>query len=146
MENSFYVYLPSDSSASVYPDNTISQYRTYLPQRLLLDENWKVGLKQLIFPHKAQAANGTSTTGNNIFVYTNIVKASTVGQIKTNILAVTPYNDKGYYEPYTNVYHPVVLNDIHTINILIADQLGKPFKFDILGRCIVVLHFMYDPQ
>ncbi len=46
----FYITLPSNSSEEFYPNNTISEFRTKLPQALALPENWEVGLCELIFP------------------------------------------------------------------------------------------------
>ncbi len=46
----FYITLPSNSSESFYPENTISEFRTKLPQALEFQDKWEVGLCELIFP------------------------------------------------------------------------------------------------
>ena len=40
----FYVTLPSNSSMSYYPDNTVTRYKTRLSQPISLDGEWEVGL------------------------------------------------------------------------------------------------------
>ena len=40
----FYVTLPSNSSISYYPDNTVTRYKTHLSQPISLEGEWEVGL------------------------------------------------------------------------------------------------------
>ena len=40
----FYVTLPSNSSMSYYPDNTVTRYKTHLSQPISLESDWEVGL------------------------------------------------------------------------------------------------------
>ena len=47
----FYVTLPSNSSISVYPNNTLAEYRVKLPERVDLVGAWEVGLASITFPH-----------------------------------------------------------------------------------------------
>ena len=42
--------LPSNSSMNYYPDNTLTQYTTKLPQFLDLEGRWEVGLSEIQFP------------------------------------------------------------------------------------------------
>ncbi|CAH1240716.1 Hypp6072 [Branchiostoma lanceolatum] len=51
MANSFYVTLPSDSSMDVFPDNTVTNYRTKLAHPVELDGEWEVGLVEIQYPH-----------------------------------------------------------------------------------------------
>ena len=46
----FYVTLPSDSSMSSYPDNTVAQYVTKLSRAIKLDGDYEVALTELIYP------------------------------------------------------------------------------------------------
>src|SRR6266436_5359824 len=47
----FYVTLPSNASASLFPNNKIGNYTTKLPRPIVLDErNWEVAIVQLNFP------------------------------------------------------------------------------------------------
>lgn len=47
----FYLTLPSDSSMDLYPDNTLSTFRTHLnPAVSLKHDEWEVGVASLSFP------------------------------------------------------------------------------------------------
>lgn len=48
---SFYFTLPSNSSMSVHPENTLSHYYTQLPQLVQLEGEWEVGLSEIQFPY-----------------------------------------------------------------------------------------------
>ena len=47
----FYLTLPSNSSTDVYPDNTLANFKTKLPNRIELDGRWEVGLVEMQYPH-----------------------------------------------------------------------------------------------
>ena len=46
----FYITLPSNSSISYYPDNTLANFRTKLPQPIHLDVSYEVALTEIHFP------------------------------------------------------------------------------------------------
>ena len=49
--NDFYLTLPSDSSMDLYPDNTLSTFRTHLnPTISFKHEEWEMGVASLSFP------------------------------------------------------------------------------------------------
>ena len=50
-EDSFYVFLPSNSSLDFFPDSTLSSYRVRLPSTVTLNGSYDVGLKELHYPH-----------------------------------------------------------------------------------------------
>ena len=47
---SFYLTLPSNSSLNYYPENTLANYKTKLPQLFDLEGEWEVGLAEMQFP------------------------------------------------------------------------------------------------
>ena len=47
---SFYITLPSNSSQSEFPDNTLTHYTTRLKKSLRLNGNYEFALAQIIFP------------------------------------------------------------------------------------------------
>jgi hypothetical protein len=139
MDNQFYVYLPSDSSITHFPENTVSSFRTYLPQTLNLSgKNWYVALHSIVYSTDINF-DSNSNIKDEIFVYTNFVKPSIVGDSFQSILSVFKYNKKGIFEPAL-VYHPVIYDYLQTINITIRNQLGQPIKFKS-GRVIITLQF-----
>lgn len=50
MRDNFYVVLPSNSSASYFPDNTTTHFITRLPQQLRLQGEWGVSLTDIQIP------------------------------------------------------------------------------------------------
>ena len=48
---SFYVTLPSNSSISHYPDNTLTKFTTKLHQTLQLEGSYEVALSEIMFPY-----------------------------------------------------------------------------------------------
>ena len=57
---SFYITLPSNSSPTVYPNNTLTNYRVKLPQPISLEGEWEVGLAEIIYPHQWYNIDRTS--------------------------------------------------------------------------------------
>ncbi|KAI8488092.1 hypothetical protein Bbelb_342100 [Branchiostoma belcheri] len=51
MANSFYVTLPSDGSMDIFPENTVTNYRTKLAHPIELSGEWEVGLVEIQYPH-----------------------------------------------------------------------------------------------
>ena len=47
----FYLVLPSNSSTSMYPNNTLAQYVTNLPRSVCLSGEWECGLTEIHYPH-----------------------------------------------------------------------------------------------
>lgn len=46
----FYLTLPSNSSTTFYPENTITNFVTRLHNKISLSEDWEVGLAEIIIP------------------------------------------------------------------------------------------------
>ena len=46
----FYLTLPSDRSMATFPNNTVAQFETFLPERIDLTEGeWEVGLREMMY-------------------------------------------------------------------------------------------------
>ena len=67
--NGFYLTLPSNSSMSYFPDNTLTNYVTRLPKLFDLKGEWEVGLVEIQYPHTwynvPENCNMTISTHNN---------------------------------------------------------------------------------
>lgn len=48
-ENEFYLTLLSNSSQTYFPNNTLSNFRTKLPTKIFLSDDWVVGLAEISF-------------------------------------------------------------------------------------------------
>ena len=51
MASDFYLVLPSNSSMSTNPNNTLAQYITNLPRRISLSGEWECGLTEIHYPY-----------------------------------------------------------------------------------------------
>ena len=49
-ETSFYIALPSDSSAQYFPENTLSGFTTKLPREVVLNGTWECGVAEVRYP------------------------------------------------------------------------------------------------
>lgn len=56
-DDGFYVTLPCNASLSVYPENTISSYRTKLAAPIDLKGRWQVGLCEIEYPRSWYSFN-----------------------------------------------------------------------------------------
>lgn len=50
MKTEYYMTLPSNSSATIFTDNTTTRFKTLLPNEWRLVGDWVVGLSEIIFP------------------------------------------------------------------------------------------------
>lgn len=64
----FYIYLPSNSSALYYWDNTLSHFTTHLPQRLDLSDEWVCGLSEIVYNSWSPAAVPPPMGDNTVFL------------------------------------------------------------------------------
>ena len=80
----------------------------------------------------------------NIFVYTNIIKNTMVGDSLVPLLRTVQNED--LRNPYVtrsfkhNIYSPLKTEFIPEIEILLCDETGTQLEFNV-GKTIVVLHF-----
>lgn len=49
MNSHFYVMLPSDSSVEYYPNNPVARFVVKLPERILLEGDYGMGLAEFIY-------------------------------------------------------------------------------------------------
>lgn len=52
MSEHFFLTLPSNSSMGVFPENTLTSYKTHLQDRISLSGEWEVGLVEIHYPTK----------------------------------------------------------------------------------------------
>jgi hypothetical protein len=52
-EDNFYITLPSNASMHIYPENTLAQYVTHLPNRIELGyDRWEVALTEIMYTNR----------------------------------------------------------------------------------------------
>lgn len=54
----FYVYLPSNASSDVYPNNTATHFKVNLAQPLHLEGNWRTAMVELSYSNSVNTING----------------------------------------------------------------------------------------
>ena len=80
----FYITLPSNSSLSLYPDNTLSSYTTRLVEQINLTGNWEVAMTEIHFPFTWY----NITDKNNSFTYSEGGNQQSICTNCTRILPV----------------------------------------------------------
>ena len=87
----------------------------------------------------------------NIYVYSDIIKFSLVGNIYAPLLRIVPHEKKRVVGEYRNIqfqhqyYLPLNTQNINQIGIFLYDNQGELIKFKS-GKVTVVLHFRKEKQ
>ena len=92
-EDGFYVYLPSDSSAQMFRNNTRSHFTTYLTQEVNLDGQWECGLKEIHY----------SSQWPNIRYQDTLVGFHTPVREGVAKTWLRRYINSGYYDTYQSI-------------------------------------------
>lgn len=75
-ETQFYVFLPSNASLDLYRDNTLSSYTVHLPEPIVLEGEYEVGLQCIIWPRTFY--NITKTSWYLYYEHTSTQQADTI--------------------------------------------------------------------
>ena len=126
------LYLSSEDSKHVYPDNTPSNFRVQLPQHLHLGKgNWQCGILNCILPTKPSAP---------MYLTCDIIEPSILGDRYQPVLTILTSKAKEFLTPdYTNVK----VTHISTIQLKLINRLGVPNPIR-KGETIVVLKLQHD--
>ena len=81
----------------------------------------------------------------SMFVYSDIIKYQTVGDVQAPLLGVLPVKGESKHQSYwacqPPYYIPIVSNNFNTINIRLCTDSGDPFPLVDNGKVICRLHF-----
>ena len=55
--NEFTVHLVSSASMNIIPQNTLSSFKNYFNEEIILERDWRVALSETIFPAKISQVN-----------------------------------------------------------------------------------------
>ena len=55
--NEFTVHLVSSASVNIFPRNTLSSFKNYFNEEIILEGDWRVALSEIIFPPKRNQVN-----------------------------------------------------------------------------------------
>ena len=87
-EAQFFLLLPSNASLNLYSDNTLTSYKVQLPEPIILEGEYEVGLQSIIWPR----------TFNNITESSKRLYYQTPSGLADVVLL-----SKGYYESMTSL-------------------------------------------
>ena len=115
----FYLWLPSNSSMDMFPNNTLTEYRVKLPQSIKLVEEWEVAITEIQYPHTWNNVHET-LKWNRFYVKKGI--------------AVTAYPiPSGHYNSMESI--------IEKMNSLVKDSIHKDnvwFSYEKLNRKVTI--------
>ena len=113
--------------------NSVSAYNEVMNQ-----------VRQRVNEYTSNSMPDFNALTTNLYIYTNIVDFSVVGDIYTRLLRTIRvqgnFGDDFKMIYNSPQYHHVSHQEINEIEILIADDQGKPVKFEY-GKAMLVLHF-----
>lgn len=135
----FYVTLLNDGSRGMYPDNTVSNFKTRLVKPVDLTTGaWEVDVFE--FPYTSPASG---TELHPIFLYWDLIGPQLVGDMFRRCLRIVHYTSpKDHRVSYNVDYLPVEKADCQSIAIDELTKLGDRDPFpDILKSLVAVLHF-----
>jgi hypothetical protein len=142
------VTLFSNSSQSLFEDNTIAAFTIHLAQPIELGsiDNWEVGLCELSCPlHYAPGLyGGITVVGNiNILIYCNLISPQFVGGELVRCLRTFVTPSLHCQHIFGNVYYlPVEKRSFQDIRIELLTMEGKRHSFKESQTPLkLVLHF-----
>jgi hypothetical protein len=120
----FYLILPSNSSMSHYPNNTVAHFTTKLENAISLSGQWEAALIELQYPHTWHNVQ----SGQGDFTYVQIPKRTDINAARHSVqhLCQIP---AGYYENVEDVVRAVnaKIEDVVKLHALVRHP---KFKYD----------------
>lgn len=78
---------------------------------------------------------------DSIYIYSDIVTPSRIGNIQTHIVDIIPYTGSFSKSNSSVIYKTLKSNLMNSISITIRDQAGRPMPFIPGHSCTTILHF-----
>lgn len=148
-QDSFYVYLLSNASLDLYPNNTLSRFKVALDSPILLNRHhgWKVALSSVSCHNNIALENRNETT--YFFVDCNIINPQLNGRSSIGEFALQPFNTKKARRleesKKTLVYQSLNTDIVDHIEISLRDDKYNDLKVLAGQPTVVVLHFKKMP-
>ena len=133
MEDTFHVFLSSEDSTGIFPENSPSDFTVLLPERIRLAEGkWLCGLLSVHIPTRSEK--------NPLFICSDICSESVTGEYKLPVLArIFGTSTK----PNNILFIPVKKRELSSIRIYIKEKRYGIVAFDA-GHSYCVLQFRKD--
>jgi hypothetical protein len=141
------VTLLSNTSKSLYPDNTIAAFTAELarPIELGYSDNWEVGICEFSYPPNSVGTfKHTTVVGDTTgLIYCDLVPPQYVGRALVRCMRTFIYPALSGEHVFDNVYYlPVEKRTFKSIRIEILQLTGKPVEFkSSTTPSNLVLHF-----
>ena len=123
---SFTIELVSNSSAQLFPDNTLSSFRNFLPEQLNLEGQWEVAISEISYPSRYQKF----TEGKFMFLDKKLSKSSKFY-----------YLEPGFYPSITDI-----VEDMNTLNQERHNHSENCIKFEVSPRTQKVEIYLANPE
>ena len=120
LKNKEYVFLRSDDSLNIYPNNQPHHFTTHLNSPLLLSEGCKVGLVEFYSPQKRSG---------ELCIQSNICYESPLSASAMSVMRIIYPGVKTYMQFNPIYYIPLRYREIRDIEIYITDRDGKACSF-----------------
>ena len=114
-------------------------FKKSLAAKLGLDFEKPVVFSKDNVPHRIDL----NAAHNNVYIYSDIVEHSIVGDVLAPLLRVSPYSNGdviGHREFKVPQYYPVAKTNFDQILVQICGDVGEPVQF-VGGKSLVKLHF-----
>ena len=145
MDNQFYIHLQSNESLNYFTANKPGNFTCMLPQTVLLEGRWYVGLTEFEYTHKVTK----QPYPLHLLVHSDVCKDSIVGDKKCQLLRYIPFTKKSgqrFFERLGPVHYYLVNKqtiDRVEISINAPGYLIDQVLSDQPVRC--TLHFTKAP-
>lgn len=125
----FYMFLCSEDSKSVYPQNVPQDFMVQLPERVQLFGEWTVALLEVEYPTRFSHKKPT-----HLWFEMDLCDTSIVGEHRLPVLRRLPIdasktNKVKHLTFDTLFYMPIRQYDFNSIHILITDHTRAPASF-----------------
>ncbi len=135
-----YLTLSSKDSLKIFPNNEANDFTVNLPEPLIFDSNWSVGLCDIQYSQPRSSSK-------NLWIYMDLVAESIVGDTKKQLLrriAIGPQHRGTIVTRYPDLQLlPLARHVVRTITLHITGDKGKGISFqDKLVICTLV--FVHD--
>ena len=120
LKNKEYVFLRSDDSLNIYPNNRPHHFTTHLNSPLLLSEGCKVGLVEFYSPQKHSS---------ELCIQSSICYESSLSASATPVMRIIYPGAKTFMQFNPIYYIPLRYTEIKDVEIYITDRDGKACSF-----------------
>lgn len=129
-----YIYLSSNGSKSVYPDNQVTSFRTRLSRPITLHGEYEIAVISLVFPEFRTGYKPVYVTLNSTLCENSFIDTSQ-GSVLARIFAPSNKYIEFAYPRYVRLNTQV----LHVIDMDLLDSEGRPPSFGS-GEFYCALH------